>query len=272
MDGRTRKIILAMFGEVPGLDDLPEENPPDPVPASGIVCKRCHNTGYITLKVGGAYTKSPCPDCFTRRQVYYQLKHSGVNPRDYARYTFDSFDTRRSPSAAKMKEIAMAWVENYKPNGPGFGVFGRSGTGKTHICIAACQALTKKYHVPHYYFSYISEMPKLIKARASYREDYDGMVRRWKECQNLYIDDLFKLAGRGAKHSLAYADSEELGIALDIIGTRYLNHLTTIFSSEYSIRDITNADEAIGSRIYEMIKPYGVYSTGDNQRFRRKEK
>ena len=61
-------------------------------------------------------------------------------------------------------------------------------------------------------------------------------------------------------------DREELRIIFDIINSRYLNHLTTIFSSEYSVNDITIIDEALGSRIYEMINPYGLFVQGSNQR------
>ena len=61
-------------------------------------------------------------------------------------------------------------------------------------------------------------------------------------------------------------DREELKVVFDLINARYLNHLTTLFSSEYSVNDITLVDEALGSRIFEMIKPYGLLVDGKNQR------
>ena len=88
----------------------------------------------------------------------------------------------------------------------------------------------------------------------------------WKTCQNLFIDDLFKLAGKVQNGHLVDVDREELRIIFDIINARYLNHLTTIFSSEYSVNDITVVDEALGSRIFEMVSPYGLLISGKNQR------
>ena len=61
-------------------------------------------------------------------------------------------------------------------------------------------------------------------------------------------------------------EREELRLMFDLINARYINHLTTIFSSEFPIKDITAIDAALGSRIYEMINPYGLYVTGRNQR------
>ena len=235
-------------------------------PEDGIICKRCGNTGWIEVNQDGHCYMAHCPDCYEKRQVARRLKASGVNPEDYRRYTLESFDGKRSPAAAKMLNMARQYLENHTKNGPGFGVFGGSGMGKTHVCIAVCQGLTRQYGEPHYYFSYRSEAPELLKAATSYREDYDTAMNKWKSVPNLYIDDLFKLAGTVKDGHLADVDREELRLMFDLINARYINHLTTIFSSEFPIKDITAIDAALGSRIYEMINPYGLYVTGRNQR------
>ena len=61
-------------------------------------------------------------------------------------------------------------------------------------------------------------------------------------------------------------DREELKVVFDLINTRYLNHLTTLFSSEYLVKNMTGIDEALGSRVYEMIYPYALKVEGQNQR------
>lgn len=63
-------------------------------------------------------------------------------------------------------------------------------------------------------------------------------------------------------------DRNELKIVYDLVNSRYLNNLTTIFSSEYSVKEITDIDTATGSRIYDMVKPYGMLVTGANERLR----
>lgn len=235
-------------------------------PPDGIQCNRCGNTGYImTIDSDGYETAVPCPDCFAQRQVVRRLHQSGVNPEDYKRYTLDDFrpDT---DEAAKMKAMAERYLQEY-PAGVGFGVFGKSGTGKTHLCIAICQEITKRHNEPHFYFSYRSEMPALIQAMKSYKTDYDAAIKKWKECKNLYIDDLFKLSGTLENGRLISIGQDDLKVMFDILNARYLNHLRTILSSEYSVKEIADVDGALGSRIYEMVKPYGLHiQSGKNRR------
>lgn len=238
-------------------------------PPDGIQCSKCGNTGYImTIDADGYETAVPCPECFAQRQVVRRLHQSGVNPDDYKRYTLDAFrpDT---DEAAKMKAMAERYLQEY-PAGVGFGVFGKSGTGKTHLCIAICQEITKRHNEPHFYFSYRSEMPGLIQALRTYKNNvYEDTLKKWKECKNLYIDDLFKLAGTMEGNKLVKINKDDLQVMFDIFNARYLNHLRTIISSEYSINDIIGVDEALGSRIYDMTKPYGLVIEGTNRRLQK---
>lgn len=249
------------------MQDRPPMEPRHPEPQDGIYCDECRCSGWIAVtEENGATAMAHCPKCWERRQVARRLRNSGISPKDYERYVLDSFDERRSESARKMKAMAKAWLKNHTPGGIGFGLFGRSGIGKTHICIAVCQELTRQFSEPHFYFSYRAEIPNLVKAARSFTEDYNAAMDRWKTCHNLYIDDLFKLGGKVENGRLLDVDREELRIFYDIINARYLNHMTTIISSEYRLNDITAVDEAIGSRIWEMIKPYGIFVEGKNQR------
>ena len=269
MDSKSLKSIFESIEELKRQTPAQQEPEIIKMPSDGIMCSRCHNTGWVMVKKGDYTAMAHCPDCFERREMVRRLKHSGVSAKDYARYTLDSFDASRSDNARKMKEMAISYLKHHVPGGPGFGILGKSGMGKTHICIAVCHELTVKLHEPHYYFSYRSEIPNLVKAAGSYAGDYDAAMGKWKTCKNLFIDDLFKLAGKVQNGHLVVVDRQELRIVFDIINARYLNHLTTIFSSEYSVNDITVVDEALGSRIYEMIAPYGLYVTGVNQRLGR---
>lgn len=239
-----------------------------PEPLDGISCSRCGGTGYVQVtEEDGHVYMAHCPDCYSKRMVVRHLKASGVNPKDYERYTLRKFDGSRSPEAAQMLSMAVKYLNNYQKDGPGFGVFGKSGNGKTHMCIAVCQELTKKFGEPHYYFSYRTEMPDLVKAARSYAEDYDETIEKWKTLPNVYIDDLFKMAGNvDADGHLVELDRDELRIMYDLINARYVNHLKTFFSSEYRLNDIIHVDSALGSRIVEMIKPYGLFVQGRNQR------
>lgn len=264
MKASITEIVKNLQDKQTARTHTPEPAKPSP---NGINCSRCDNTGWVPVTdTNGMVAMAHCPDCFARRQVIRRLKQSGISPQDYARYTLGNFDGSRSPVAGRMKALAERYLREHTTGGSGFGLFGHSGMGKTHICIAICQALTKQFHEPHFYFSYRAEIPKLVKASRSYSQNYDDFVHKWKTCQNLYIDDLFKFSGNLKDGHLVDIDREELKVVFDLINARYLNHLTTLFSSEYSVNDITLVDEALGSRIFEMIKPYGLLVDGKNQR------
>lgn len=233
----------------------------------GITCKTCGGEGWVESVKDGHITMLPCPDCYERRQLVRRLRASGINPEDYSRYSLATFDGKRSTQAGRMLDMAKRFLDEHNPGGPGFGLFGASGTGKTHLCIAVCQKLTRRFHEPHFYFAYRSEVPDLLKAARSYTDDYESAMYKWKTCKNLYVDDLFKLSGKVEAGGLLSVDREELRLMYDLVNARYVNHLTTIFSSEYTVNDMTKIDAALGSRIYDMVKPYGMSLQGRNERF-----
>lgn len=237
-------------------------------PLDGISCSRCGGTGYVQVtEEDGHVYMAHCPECYSKRMVVRHLRASGISQEDYARYSLKRFDGRRSPEAAQMLSMAVKYLDNYQKDGPGFGVFGKSGNGKTHLCIAVCQEITKRFGEAHYYFPYRSIVPDLVKAAKGYSLDYDDAMEKWKTLPNVYIDDLFKMAGKvDADGHLIELDRDELRIMYDLINSRYINHLKTFFSSEYRLNDIIYVDSALGSRIVEMVKPYGLFVEGKNQR------
>lgn len=244
-------------------DAQPEYTKPD---KDGLICHTCDGSGWVERTEENGHTYMDyCPECYSARMTARRLKVSGISTGDYLRYNLDTFDVKRSYQAEAMKNMAVEFLANHT-HGQGLGYFGASGTGKTHICIATCLFLTEQCHEQHYYFSYRREMPALIKAMKSYNDDYEKAMSKWRTCNNLYIDDLFKLAGKMVDGKLTDIDRNELKIVYDLVNSRYLNNLTTIFSSEYSVKEITDIDTATGSRIYDMVKPYGMLVTGANER------
>lgn len=242
---------------------------PDKPPEDGIDCPTCHGTGYVKhTDADGHESVSHCPDCYGKRIVHRYLAASGISQEDYDRYLMDNFDPKKSTMAAAMYNLAGDYLADFQSTKKGFGIFGASGMGKTHICIAVCKEITERYHEPHFYFQYRTVMPTLIKAAKGFSTDYDAEMGKWKTRPNLYIDDLFKLAGTVVDGHLIDINSDDLKIMFDLINARYVNGLRTIFSSEYTVHDITAIDEALGSRIYEMIAPYAMSVQGGNERFR----
>lgn len=229
-----------------------EEKAPSP-------CPKCDGSGYIKTWENGLGTSiTVCPVCAERHAHEKRLKESGISKADYERYTLSSFQNDTS-MAMHMKDVALAYIANAKPT-QSIGFFGKAGTGKTHICIALCQTLGK----PHYYWQYRAEIQKIKNAAYRLPQEYDQLIKKAATASLLYIDDLFK----GAVQNKGLYP-QDLQIMFDIINRRYVNHLPTIFSSEYSLDTITGMDEAIGGRIWEMCTPYAIECKGASRRLPR---
>lgn len=221
-------------------------------------CQKCKDEGFTFSMVDGYEQAREC-ECQIPIRVERYLRGSGVDYEEYSAKMLSNFkaDTKM---AKEMKDYAIRFLAD--PHAKGIGYFGKSGIGKTHICIAICQELTRKKLIPHQYFSYRREIQRL-KAELYHEEEYAALMNRWMNCRVLYIDDLFKFStGRDGQ-----IQTQDLQIMFDLINSRYLNKSMTIFSSEYSVNDIKRIDEALGSRIFSMIHPYGLKCEGENRRF-----
>ena len=89
------------------------------------------------------------------------------------------------------------------------------------------------------------------------KPEFDVEIAVYKRTDCLYIDDLFKTK-KGA--SVTPAD---VNLAFEILNYRYINDMLTIISSEKTLREILDIDEAVGSRIYEMAQGYILNISAD---------
>lgn len=220
-------------------------------PKSQFPCDRCGGTGVIFIKnEDGLVSGYRCPDCREARDTHRFLRGSGITPENYAKYTMASFKTDNL-MAFKMKDLALRFLKD--PTATGIGYFGNPGIGKTHICIAICHEL----HREHHYWQYRKEIQRLKAVMYKDLDRYDEMIESVSRLPWLYIDDLFK--GAISNGVMATQDQQ---LVFDIINSRYVNRLPTIVSSEFPLGTILEADEAIGSRLAEMLKPY-IYTVSD---------
>lgn len=225
--------------------------------ADSYTCPYCKDDGFITYRNEDGYDVSMECECSKRKRLERKLRKSGITLGEFESKTLDSFKAD-NPEAAEMKSMAVKYLGD--PKALGIGYFGKSGTGKTHICIAICQEFMRNRGVDCRYFSYRADMQKLL--RSYYEDSYWQQVDELCAVPVLYIDDLLKFA----KSARGEVLESELRIAYDIINTRYINKRRTIFSSEYTVNEILDIDEALGSRIYSMVKPYGMKCEGKNRR------
>lgn len=217
-------------------------------------CELCNDTGHIIERTGTGIdiVVREC-SCMNRRRSIRSLRKSGLEELIDS-YTFDSYqtpdDTTRGIKncALKYLQAPPAW----------FYIYGKPGSGKTHICTAICRRLIQSGERV-YYFRWADEVSKIKVQKASSPPppDYLEHMEFLKAVPVLYIDDFLKTKPTAA----------DLNLAFEILNARYVQpSKRTIISSEKSIQDVSALDNATGSRIAQRAKRYTLKSPPKNWR------
>jgi DNA replication protein DnaC len=162
------------------------------------------------------------------------------------KYTFQNYKADE-PWQLNIAKGACDYVR--KPEG-WFFIGGQPGSGKTHICTAICGELLKQ-NLSIKYMSWSEESVKL-KGKVN-DDDFDDLIRQYKDVDVLYIDDFFKTR-RSRTGEVQYPSDADIKLAYQIINFRYTANKKTIISSEWILDELMNFDDATSSRIYEMCR------------------
>ena len=133
---------------------------------------------------------------------------------------------------------------------------GQVGSGKTHLAMAISNSLLDK-GIGVIYMPYRDSITNL-KQSIRDAENYQREINIYKNSQTLIIDDLFK----------GKITESDTNIMYEIINYRYFKNLPIIVTSEKTVDDLIEIDEAIGSRLYEMSKNYIATMMGENLNYR----
>ena len=204
----------------------------------GVDCELCGNTGYIVRKNEDGVVVSKECKCMAQRRSMRKIRECGMLDM-IDRYTFESYKT-----PDKEREKIKEGVKRFSDGDDGWMyVFGCSGSGKTHLCTAACVKLIAR-GIEVYYMSWRDESTAL-KGLVMDSDVYVKKMQKLKTVPVLYIDDFFKGG---------YTEAD-VRLAFEIINARYNDRkLRTIISSEIGIKSLLNIDEALGGRIYERAR------------------
>lgn len=225
----------------------------------GYNCNICKNKGYIAaLDDNGGMVMKKCK-CQTIRYTLKRAKRSGLGDI-IENCTFDKFIVTESWQT-EIKEKALAFCNDN--NAKCFYIGGQVGCGKTHICTAISghyikNGLDTKYML----WCDESKHLKAISNESVCQEE----ISKYKSVPVLYIDDFFKVQ-QGEKPS-----SADIKLAFEIINSRIIDkEKITIISSEKTLDEIIDYDEATMSRIYQMTGKYKLCISKDrNKNYRLK--
>lgn len=219
-------------------------------------CPKCKNKGQtMALRQNSAGEPEICVvrcDCMNKRESIYRLAKSGLQGVTRL-YTFKQYETGELWQQ-NIKNLAMDYVTRLEAGENGwFFIGGQSGAGKTHICTAiAVQAI--KQGKSTRYMVWRDELRRLKAAVNS--PEYGELLRQWQETQVLYIDDFLK-AGRGSDGRMNPTQAD-ITIAFELLNYRMVSGGATIISSEMTLNEIADIDEATAGRIAQKTKGHCI--------------
>lgn len=216
-------------------------------------CPICKNKGFTYCFKDHFLTAKEC-SCMAKRKSLRRIRQSGLMDQLQV-YTFQAYQTPEEWQAIAKRKAQVFAAD---PDGRWFVIAGTPGTGKTHLCTAIASVLMEAGREVRYML-WREEAPKL-KASVNDRDRYEGEIQKWKKVDVLYIDDFFK----------GGVTEADVNLAFELLNSRYSDkNAVTIISSEKTLEQILDTDEAIGSRIYERSKGFCIKTPVQNWRLKK---
>lgn len=205
-------------------------------------CPICEDKGY-TFKTDehGYEVAVPCK-CLAKKQSIQKMNRSGLT-EVFKQKTINSFKTdKKWQIEAKFK--VKQYIEDFLKKGSNAGLIlsGQPGSGKTHLGIGTMLELINN-NIGCVYKEYITMLTDL-KQTSMDETDYIRTLEKYINPRVLFLDDFLKGQPTEADRKYIYK----------VINTRYLKGKPIIISTEKSIKEILEFDEAVGSRIVEMAQ------------------
>ena len=214
-------------------------------------CEHCKGRGMFEdfkVKHQDVYTYVyACPVCENRIDKETRIEESN-SASELDRMTFSTWVANDTESQ-KIFTTAKKFVRQDET--PFFYIGGNVGSGKTHICLAMTEELStnKNFNV----LWWKKDIGNLKKQYFDFQEK--DALYKYNNVELLYIDDM-----------LATTEQNDFKIIMEIIEHRYNKRLTTIISSEHSITNLVEFNEALATRIIEISKGFNITSKMKNRR------
>jgi len=222
-------------------------------------CDKCKDTGFIQVKDECGREVSRKCSCREIRRVRKLLEMSGIS-REFQKKRLEDFDTRNIPQLANAKNKAVRYLQSFedieRQRRNSIMFYGQPGSGKTHLGTAISSGLMNR-GIAVAYMAYRNAVTR-IKQNMTDEERYSEEIGRYMRARVLYIDDLLK----------GKVTDADVNIMYEIVNYRYMNYLPMIVSTEKSLEELMEFDEAIASRLIEMSKENRVRMQGEELDYR----
>ena len=213
----------------------------------GYNCPICKNKGdmmLVEIRDGWPRPRVIGCKCMAMRYTIARMNRSGLR-NIITDCTFEKYE-ELEPWQSSVKKRAMEYARDLSG---WFFMGGQSGAGKSHLCTAICRAALLRGDMLQYML-WVDDAAKL-KGIVNDGAEYVREVDRFKKAQFLYIDDLFKVQNDQGQNRQKPTPAD-VRLAFEIINYRVVSKLPTIISSEFTIAELVDIDQATAGRIAEM--------------------
>ena len=215
-------------------------------------CDLCHGKGRIEIFNEEKQDREQIEcKCMKARRALRFVTNLGLL-KDVQKCSFESYEPY-DDATRDMKQAALDYSNNFEDRWLFLG--GQSGAGKTHLAYSIFGKMVKRSIAP-VWMRWIQDSQDLKMMIGE--DDYDREVKRLQTASVLIIDDFFNLTPTEA----------DIRLARVIIDHRYTNKLPTIITTELTLGEIDNYDDAIAGRIAEMSVVYQIGGKNHNYRMR----
>lgn len=222
---------------------------------SNYKCNECRDMLFIIQEDGNA---KECK-CRKQRIAEEKLKASGVSD-EFREKRFENYDyevsVKTMEAFLKAKNYSKVFDSIRVARKNSIMFMGAVGSGKTHLAMAIANTLLDN-SIGVIYMPYRNSIT-ILKQSITDEENYQREINLYKNAEVLLIDDLFK--GR-------YTESD-INIMYEILDYRYFKNLPVIITTEKTLDELIDVDEAIGSRLYEMSKGNVITLEGSKLNYR----
>lgn len=220
-------------------------------------CKKCNNSGLIITRrwenEDGYHGGGEC-ECHAQRMALITMDRAGLKS-SYAKFRFDNFE-RKEPFQMEMYNTCHKFLSQEEDGNERKCLYisGQPGVGKTHAGTATCRNLIGRGMT----LRYMTHMMLLNEFKTNVNsEEYTDVLSKYADVDVLYIDDFFKPVKNG-DGSIKAPTGPDIKHTFELVNRRMVAERLTVITSERSLEEIIDIDEALGGRIKEMSGMFAI--------------